>query len=652
MSARRLIQVALSALVVPVVLLCFSASALAAAPSVGGEGVAFVSPFEARLEATVNAGEEPAGQKTECNLEYGTLSVTEHIVACGEHGEQATIEGGEQGIGMTIAGLAKETTYHYQFVLKNATGEQAGTEGTFTTSTPEKPGLENEGASEVTSTTARLGVQINPDSQKTSYKFEYATNKAFTGAKTATGELEGYGYQSASVALTGLEPGENYYYRVVATNETGTTDGALPAPSFTTMPTAFTDAPANITGTGATFNGHFTLTPQDTRWYFVYARNGTCTGENSTPVIDAGTGTSVVKPEWTVPSPENPGFYGPAAPLYPDSQYMVCFVTTNAFGSQVGPEESFATPPTPPTIDSESAPEITAGEAILQATINPNLQETTYLFEYAAKETAGTLENPVKVNGTSTLPAELRELPVSAQIAGLTPNTTYYYRAVAENAMPLTEDGPLQTLLTFPNTPTTRGVSAVTESTATITGTVDPSSDGQPAGHDTTYYFQYGNDQAYGKQTPAENAGEGPTQLPATATLSDLLPGRTYHYRIVASNENNGVTQLSYGQDEKFTTAGTPLQPTSPSNGSGEAPPQSTSSTSTATVFPNLTAIVPVAFVKERGEAAPSEVKSLTRAQKLNKALKACRRSRGAKRLKCERRAHARYGKTTNRKGK
>ena len=652
MRSRKVIRVAFSVLVVLVVLLCFSAPVLAAAPgtpTIEGLTASGVTPFAATLEAQVN----PENQPTECKFEYGLVKAVklEKEAVCEQDATPGILEGeGNQTASVNVK-LASSKTYYYRLIVKNTAGE-GESEEKLTTLTPEKPIVESENASSVQSSTATLEAQVNPNYQKTAYLFEYATNKALTGAKTAPGtsEPEGFGGQTVSVSLTGLEPGENYYYRVVATNETGTTDGALPAPSFTTMPTAFTDAPANITGTGATFNGHFTLTPQDTRWYFVYARNGTCTGENSTPVIDAGTGTSVVKPEWTVPSPENPGFYGPAAPLYPDSQYMVCFVTTNAFGSQVGPEESFATPPTPPTIDSESAPEITAGEAILQATINPNLQETTYLFEYAAKETAGTLENPVKVNGTSTLPAELRELPVSTQIAGLTPNTTYYYRAVAENAMPLTEDGPLQTLLTFPNTPTTRGVSAVTESTATITGTVDPSSDGQPAGHDTTYHFQYGNDQAYGKQTPAENAGEGPTQLPATATLSDLLPGRTYHYRIVASNDNNGTPQVVYGQDEAFTTAGTP--PTPPSNGSGEAPPQSTSSTSTATVFPNLTAIVPVAFVKERGEGPPSEVKSLTRAQKLNKALKACRRSRGAKRLKCEKRAHARYGKTTNRKGK
>ena len=232
--------------------------------------------------------------------------------------------------------------------------------------------------------------------------------------------------RSAGIALTGLEPGENYYYRVVATNETGTSDGVTPAPSFTTQPTPFTDVPTNVTGTAATFNAHFTLTPQDTKWFFLYARNGTCQGENSTPVIDAGTGTTVVKPEWAVPSPETPGVWGPAAPLYPSSQYMVCFVTYNAFGLQVGPEVPFTTPPTPPAIDSESIPDLTASEATLQATINPNLQETTYLFEYATKAPGGTLEDPIKVNGTTTLPAELRELPVSAQIAGLAPNTTYY----------------------------------------------------------------------------------------------------------------------------------------------------------------------------------------------------------------------------------
>ena len=50
---------------------------------------------------------------------------------------------------------------------------------------------------------------------------------------------------------------------------------------------------------------------------------------------------------------------------------------------------------------------------------------------------------------------------------------------------------------------------------------------------------------------------------------------------------------------------------------------------------------------------AKTKPKALTHAQKLAKALKACKKkAKGAKRTACERQAHAKYGKSTKKKGK
>ena len=72
--------------------------------------------------------------------------------------------------------------------------------------------------------------------------------------------------------------------------------------------------------------------------------------------------------------------------------------------------------------------------------------------------------------------------PSAPDLAGCTRTRPTTTAAVAENTTPLTEDRPRPELLTYPNTPTTQGSTAVTESTATITGTVDPSSNGQAGG--------------------------------------------------------------------------------------------------------------------------------------------------------------------------
>jgi len=91
-----------------------------------------------------------------CHFEYGKTTVTEHEVAC-EQG--ASIEEGEQGVGVTIAALAGKTTYHCEVLVKN-THRHAEGSGEFETLTPGKPTIESENTSGVTSTGAALKAQV------------------------------------------------------------------------------------------------------------------------------------------------------------------------------------------------------------------------------------------------------------------------------------------------------------------------------------------------------------------------------------------------------------------------------------------------------------------------------------------------------------
>jgi hypothetical protein len=84
---------------------------------------------------------------------------------------------------------------------------------------------------------------------------------------------------------------------------------------------------------------------------------------------------------------------------------------------------------------------------------------------------------------------------------------------------------------------------AVGQSTATLTGMVDTQ------GYQTKYEFDLGADTGYGIRIFG-NAGFETGVQTFVVPLADLMPGTTYHYRILATN----VFGISYGVDEAFTT--------------------------------------------------------------------------------------------------
>jgi PKD repeat protein len=80
-----------------------------------------------------------------------------------------------------------------------------------------------------------------------------------------------------------------------------------------------------------------------------------------------------------------------------------------------------------------------------------------------------------------------------------------------------------------------------------------------PNGLRTTWWIQYGTTTSYGNSTPATSAGSGTAPASITGYLSQLTPGTTYNYRVVAQN-SAGTT---YGYNYSFTTlASSPTTPT------------------------------------------------------------------------------------------
>jgi hypothetical protein len=148
---------------------------------------------------------------------------------------------------------------------------------------------------------------------------------------------------------------------------------------------------------------------------------------------------------------------------------------------------------------------------------------------------------------------------ITANISGLTANTTYHFRIVAHNGGG-TSLGADRTFTEL--TPT--GLPVVSTSAATLIGSVSATLNGSldPHGLTTTVHFEYGTTTSYGSTTSMQ-IQTGSTYRNISANISGLMASTTYHFRIVATN-SAGTTMSS---DRTFTTLspiGAPVAVTNP----------------------------------------------------------------------------------------
>ncbi len=429
MNARRL-ALTVSALVVGVLVFA-CAPALAAAPEAPETGKASgVTATSANLEGILNPG---GTAKAGWYFFYGTEISC--LIGPAASPQEPEVQGQALAESVEVTGLEPSATYRFCMVATNQAGEStpSANEASFTTLAA-PPGLEGETSSGVNSTAATFEAQVNPNNQVTSCAIEYGSTNAY-GAKAPCepASLKGFGNQRVSLSLTGLTPGTTHHFRFVVENAAKEkTEGA--DQTVTTLPTPHTDPVSNIAATTATFNGHLTLNPVDTHYFFAYKVGTECAGESQTPTADAGEGPGTPFSAST-----------PATGLRPASQYAVCLVATNAFGSEPAAPVTFTTPPTSPTVASEST-EDSGQQVLLNAQIVPNGGSTTYQFEYGETSSYGTSIPAVAGNiGSSN---ETVAVPV-AEPSDLKASTIYHYRVVATNQYGTT-DGPDQTLLTPP----------------------------------------------------------------------------------------------------------------------------------------------------------------------------------------------------------
>jgi hypothetical protein len=173
-----------------------------------------VSGSSAILQGTVN----PDGTHAECSFEYGTSTTYEHAVPCvaapGSGGTPVTVTA-------EVTGLKMATFYHYRLVATNENGVNAGADQTFAPAVP--PVVSQAWSVNVQLTSATVEATVRPMGNDTTYHIEYGTGNEYGSSVPLPDAQVGTGFETDTVKqlLTGLQPGTNYHYRVVAANADG-----------------------------------------------------------------------------------------------------------------------------------------------------------------------------------------------------------------------------------------------------------------------------------------------------------------------------------------------------------------------------------------------------------------------------------------------
>ncbi|MHB8658974.1 MAG: hypothetical protein ACYC91_13645 [Solirubrobacteraceae bacterium] len=210
------------------VTLAFTGVAIAASsPSVATDSATLIGSSSAVLNGHVN----PNGATTAYNFDVGLTTAYGIVTPTQELGKLTK----SVRVKAPVSDLLPGTVYHYRLAAINAAGGALGGDRTFKTSGSPPPEVATGPANDLGPFSANLTGVVNQHGAATTYVFQYGTTISYGYETFSRVVPAGETPVTVTEALTALEPGTIFHYRIVAVHAGSVTQYGSDA-TFATLP--------------------------------------------------------------------------------------------------------------------------------------------------------------------------------------------------------------------------------------------------------------------------------------------------------------------------------------------------------------------------------------------------------------------------------
>jgi hypothetical protein len=262
-------------------------------------------------------------------------------------------------------------------------------------------------ATDIGQTQATLTAKVDPNGSATSVRFDLGTSTAYGLQSAAKDAGAGNGTVTVEIPVQGLTANTTYHYRVMATSDGGTTQGAdatfktAAVPPAVAAPSVSTTGAREGTPNGMTILGRINPRGAATSWHVDYGP--TTTYGSSTPSADLGAGQTTLSVRQRIEG------------LTPGKRYHYRIVAINAQGTTRGTDHSFVTTTTPTsaTLAADASPVTYARPVVLTGKLGGSktsgvrvrLQTTSFPFSSPFADTLSAVTSSKSGTYSFTLPA-------------------------------------------------------------------------------------------------------------------------------------------------------------------------------------------------------------------------------------------------------